>query len=128
MTNINGKFILTCPNCGAKQIYVGTGLTMEPLCCNCNNVLIAYTDQSTAEKIKTISNSLDLREEFGNSINRTLEDVVTSDEDIAAFVCEAYKHNNVFEMFTALTGRDIDDVIDRMEPLAVETSEQEAVE
>ena len=128
MTNINGKFILTCPNCGQKQIYVGTGLTMEPLCCNCNDYLDPCTNQTTAEKINTIYNSLDLREKFGNSINRTLEDVVTFDEDIAAFVCEAYKHNNVFEMFTALTGRDIDDVIDHMEPLAVETSEQEAVE
>lgn len=30
MNTINGKFILTCPTCGQKQIYVGTGLTSPP--------------------------------------------------------------------------------------------------
>ena len=127
MNIINGKFILTCPTCGQKQIYVGTGLTYPPLCCRCTTALEPCTDHTTAEKIKTIYSSLDLREEFGGSINLTLEDCCTADEDIAAFVCEAYKRNNIFEMFSALVGRDLDDIIDRMNPLPVE-SEREAEE
>ena len=127
MNNINDKFILTCPNCGQKQIYVGTGLAFQPLCCNCTADLEPCTYQTTAEKIKTIYNSLDLRDEFGGAINQTLEDCCTADEDIAAFVCEAYKRNNISEMFTALVGRDLDDIIDRMNPLPVET-EQEVTE
>lgn len=79
------------------------------------------------KKIKTIYSSLDLRIEFGNAINQALEDCCTADEDLAAFVCEAYQRNNIFEMFSALVGRDIDDIIDRMNPLPVET-EREAAE
>ena len=80
-----------------------------------------------AEKINTIYSSLDLRDEFGGSINQTLEDVCTADEDLAAFVCEAYKRNNISEMFSAIVGRDIDDIIDRMNSIPVET-EREAAE
>ena len=127
MNNINSKFILTCPTCGQKQIYVGTGLTYPPLCCRCTTALEPCTDQTTAEKIKTIYSSLDLRNEFGSSINQTLEDICTADEDLAAFVCEAYKRNSIFEMFSVLVGRDLDDIIDRMNPLPVET-EKEAAE
>lgn len=127
MNNINDKFILTCPNCGQKQIYVGTGLAFQPLCCNCTADLEPCTYQTTAEKIKTIYSSLDLRDEFGGSINQTLEDCFTADEDIAAFVCEAYQRNNISEMFSAIVGRDIDDIIDRMNPLPIKT-EQEAAE
>ena len=127
MNTINGKFILTCPNCGTKQIYVGTGLTYQPICYRCAADLEPCTNQTTAEKINTIYSSLDLRDEFGGSINRTLEDVYTADEDLAAFVCEAYKRNNISEMFNAIVGRDLDDIIDRMNPLQVET-EKEAAE
>lgn len=127
MNNINSKFILTCPNCGAKQIYVGTGLTYQPICYRCAADLEPNTDQTTAEKIKTIYSSLDLRVEFGNAINHTLEDICTADEDLADFVCEAYKRNNVPEMFTAIVGRDLDDIIDRMNAIPVET-EREAAE
>lgn len=127
MNNISSKFILTCPNCGTKQIYVGTGLTCQPICYRCAADLEPNIDQTTAEKINTIYSSLDLRDEFGGSINRTLEDVCTADEDLAAFVCEAYKRNNIFEMFSAIVGRDIDDIIDRMNSIPVET-EREAAE
>lgn len=127
MNTINGKFILTCPNCGTKQIYVGTGLTYPPLCCRCAADLEPNTDQTTAEKINTIYSRIDLCDEFGGSINRTLEDVCTADEDLAAFVCEAYKRNNISEMFSAIVGRDIDDIIDRMNSIPVET-EKEAAE
>ena len=127
MNTINGKFILTCPTCGQKQIYVGTGLTYPPLCCCCTTALEPCTDQTTAEKINTSYSSLDLRDEFGSSINQTLEDIYTDDDDLAALVCEAYKRNNIYEMFTALVGRDIDDIIDRMNPIPVE-SEMEAAE
>ena len=120
-------YVLTCPTCGQKQIYVGTGLTYPPLCCRCTTALEPCTDQTTAEKIKTIYSSLDLRNEFGSSINQTLEDICTADEDLAAFVCEAYKRNSIFEMFSVLVGRDLDDIIDRMNPLPVET-EKEAAE
>lgn len=121
MNTINSKFILTCHTCGQKQIYVGTGLTYPPICCRCTTALEPCTDQTTTEKINTIYSSLDLRDEFGGSINRTLEDVCTADEDLATFVCEAYKRNNISEMFSALVGRDIDDIIDRMNPIPVET-------
>jgi hypothetical protein len=127
MNNINPKFILTCPNCGTKQIYVGTGLTYPPICCRCTADLQPCTDQTTTEKINTIYSSLDLRIEFGNAINHTLEDICTADEDLADFVCEAYKRNNVSEMFTAIVGRDLDDIIDRMNTLPVE-AEREAAE
>lgn len=127
MKTINDKFILTCPNCGTKQIYVGTGLACQPICYRCAADLEPNTNQTTAEKIKTIYSSLDLRDEFGGSINLTLADCCTADEDLAAFVCEAYKRNNIYEMFSALVGRDIDDIIDRMNPLPVE-SEMEAEE
>ena len=123
MNTINGKFILTCPNCGTKQIYVGTGLTSQSICYRCAE---PNTDQTTAEKINTIYSSLDLRDEFGGSINRTLEDVCTADEDLAAFVCEAYKRNNISEMFSAIVGRDIDDIIDRMNSIPVETVREAA--
>lgn len=124
MNIINGKFILTCPTCGQKQIYVGTGLTYPPLCCRCTTALEPCTDQTTAEKIKTIYSSLDLRDEFGGSINRTLENVYITDEDLAAFVCEAYKRNNISEMFSAIVGLDIDDIIDCMNPIPVETEKE----
>lgn len=127
MNNINSKFILTCSNCGAKQIYVGTGLTYQPICYRCAADLEPNTDHTTAEKIKTIYSSLDLRIEFGNAINHTLEDICTADEDLADFVCEAYKRNNISEMFSTLVGRDLDDIIDRMNPIPVE-SEKEAAE
>lgn len=126
MNNINSKFILTCPICGTKQIYVGTGLTYQPICYRCAADLKPCTDQTTTEKINTIYSSLDLRDEFGGSINLTLEDVCTTDEDLAAFVCEAYKRNNISEMFSALVGRDIDDIIDRMDPIPVETVREAA--
>lgn len=124
MNIINGKFILTCPTCGQKQIYVGTGLTYPPLCCRCAADLEPNTDQTTAEKINTIYSSLDLRDEFGGSINRTLENVYITDEDLAAFVCEAYKRNNISEMFSAIVGLDIDDIIDCMNPIPVETEKE----
>lgn len=127
MNNINDKFILTCPNCGTKQIYVGTGLAYQPICYRCAADLEPNTDQTTAEKIKTIYSSLDLRIEFGNAINQALEDCCTADEDLAAFVCEAYKRNNIYEMFDAVVGRDIDDIIDRMNTIQVE-SERETEE
>lgn len=127
MNTINGKFILTCPNCGTKQIYVGTGITYQPIYYRCAADLEPCTDQTTTEKINTIYSSLDLRDEFGGSINRTLEDDCTADEDLAAFVCEAYKRNNIYEMFSAIVGRDIDDIIDRMNTLPVE-AEREAAE
>lgn len=126
MKTINDKFILTCPNCGAKQIYVGTGLTCQPICYRCAADLEPCTDQTTAEKIKTIYSNLDLRDEFGGSINRTLEDICTADDDLAAFVCEAYKRNNISEMFSALVGRDLDDIIDRMNTIPVETEKETA--
>lgn len=127
MNTINGKFILTCPNCGQKQIYVGTGIAYQPICYRCAADLEPCTDQTTTEKINTIYSSLDLRDEFGCSINRTLEDVCTADEDLAAFVCEVYKRNSISEMFSAIVGRDIDDIIDRMNTLPVEV-EREAAE
>lgn len=62
-----------------------------------------------------------------DELPETLEDVCTADEDLAAFVCEAYKRNNISEMFSAIVGRDIDDIIDRMNSIPVET-EREAAE
>lgn len=130
MNNINSKFILTCPNCGAKQIYVGTGLYTNPICCRCNSDMKACMTQTLDEEIVTIRNSDELCREFGYTIRNILENNLVVNEYLGKLVCDAY-HNGSKEaedMFCALTGLNLADVIACMEPVPVKTEKKEAAE
>lgn len=130
MNTINGKFILTCPNCGQKQIYVGTGLYTNPICCRCNNDMKACMTQTLDEEIATIRNSDELCREFGYIIRNILENNLVVNEYLGKLVCDAY-HNGSKEaedMFSALTGLNLADVIACMEPVPVKTEKKEAAE
>ena len=130
MSNINSKFILTCPNCGTKQIYVGTGLYTNPICCRCNSDMKACMTQTLDEEIATIRNSNELCREFGYTIRNILENNLVANECLGKLVCDAY-HNGSKEaedMFCALTGLNLADVIDCMEPVPVKTEKKEEAE
>ena len=130
MNTINGKFILTCPNCGQKQIYIGTGIYTNPVCCSCHNDMKACMTQTLDEEIAAIRNSDELCGEFGYKIRNVFENNLVVNEYLGKLVCDAY-HNGSKEaedMFCALTGLNLADVIDCMEPVPVKTEKQEAAE
>lgn len=71
-------YVLTCPDCGRKQIYVGTGLYQRPNCIDCDHELVPFTNQSTAQKLAVIARIPELQEELGFRISETMyEDSVT---------------------------------------------------
>ena len=62
-------YVLTCPDCGRKQIYVGTGLYQRPNCIDCDHELVPFTNQSTAQKLAVIARIPKLQEELGFRIS-----------------------------------------------------------
>ena len=120
-------YVLTCPDCGRKQIYVGTGLYQRPNCIDCDHELVPFTNQSTAQKLAVITRIPELQEELGSRILDTMyEDSVTEETLGLAVADTGYAavtdagHNSgiaAANMFTAIVNMDLDDLIDTMQPV-----------
>ena len=120
-------YVLTCPDCGRKQIYVGTGLYQRPNCIDCDHELVPSTNQSTAQKLAVIARSPKLQEEFGSRISDTMYEDSVSEETLGRAVADAgytavmdIRHNSgiaAANMFAAIVGMDLDDLIDTMQPV-----------
>lgn len=75
-------YVLTCHDCGRKQIYVGTGLYQRPNCIDCDHELVPFTNQSTAQKLAVIARIPELQEEFGFRISETMYKDFVTDETL----------------------------------------------
>ena len=125
--NDNPWYVLTCPECGCKQIYVGTGLYQRPNCIECDHELIPFTNQSTAQKLAVIARIPKLQEELGSRISNTMYEDSVSEETFGRAVADAgyaavmdAGHNSgiaAANMFAAIVNMDLDDLIDTMQPV-----------
>ena len=123
----NPWYVLTCPECGRKQIYVGTGLYQRPNCINCDHELVPFTNQSTAQKLAVIARIPKLQEELGSRISDTMYEDSVSEETFGRAVADAgyaaimdVGHNSgiaAANMFAAIVNMDLDDLIDTMQPV-----------
>ncbi len=123
-------YVLTCPECGRKQIYVGDGLYQRPNCIECDHELVPFTNQSTAQKLAVIARIPKLQEELGSRIFDTIyEDSVTeetlglavADAGYASIVDIGYNSGiAAANMFAAIVNMDLDDLIDTMHPVEEE--------
>lgn len=123
----NPWYVLTCPECGRKQIYVGTGLYQRPNCIECDHELVPSTNQSTAQKLAVIARIPKLQEELGSRISDTMyEDSVTEETlglavaDVGYAAVTDIGHNSgiaAANMFAAIVNMDLDDLIDTMQPV-----------
>lgn len=119
--------MLTCPDCGRKQIYVGTGLYQRPNCIGCDHELVPFTNQSTAQKLAVIARIPKLQKELGSRIYDTMyEDSVTEETlglavaDVGYAAVMDVGHNSgiaAANMFAAIVNMDLDDLIDTMQPV-----------
>lgn len=120
-------YVLTCPDCGRKQIYVGTGLYQRPNCIGCDHELVPFTNHSTAQKLAVIARIPKLQEELGSRIYDTMyEDSVTEETlglavaDVGYAAVMDVGHNSgiaAANMFAAIVNMDLDDLIDTMQPV-----------
>ena len=120
-------YVLPCPDCGRKQIYVGTGLYQRPNCIGCDHELVPFTNQSTAQKLAVIARIPKLQEELGSHIYDTMyEDSVTEETlglavaDVGYAAVMDVGHNSgiaAANMFAAIVNMDLDDLIDTMQPV-----------
>lgn len=123
----NPWYVLTCPECGRKQIYVGTGLYQRPNCINCDHELVPFTNQSTAQKLAVIARIPKLQEELGSCISDTMYEDSVTEETLGRAVADAgyaavtdIGHNSgiaAANMFAAIVNMDLDDLIDTMQPV-----------
>ena len=123
----NPWYVLTCPECGRKQIYVGTGLYQRPNCINCDHELVPFTNQSTAQKLAVIARIPKLQEELGSRILDTMYEDSVTEETLGCAVADAgytavmdVSHNTgiaAANMFAAIVNMDLDDLIDTMQPV-----------
>ena len=123
----NPWYVLTCPECGRKQIYVGTGLYQRPNCIDCDHELVPSTNQSTAQKLAVIARIPKLQEELGSRISDTMYEDSVSEETFGRAVADAgyaavtdIGHNSgiaAANMFAAIVNMDLDDLIDTMQPV-----------
>ena len=120
-------YVLTCPECGRKQIYVGTGLYQRPNCIECDYELVPFTNQSTAQKLAVIARIPKLQEELGSRISDTMYEDSVAEETLGRAVADAgyaavtdIGHNSgiaAANMFAAIVNMDLDDLIDTMQPV-----------
>lgn len=120
-------YVLTCPDCGRKQIYVCTGLYQRPNCIDCDHELVPFTNQSTAQKLAVIARIPELQEELGFRISETMYEDSVTDETLGRAVADTgyaavmdVGHNSgiaAANMFTAIVNMDLDDLIDTMQPV-----------
>ena len=123
----NPWYVLTCPECGRKQIYVGTGLYQRPNCISCDHELVPFTNQSTAQKLAVIARIPKLQEELGSRISDTMYEDSVTEETLGLAVADAgyaavtdIGHNSgiaAANMFAAIVNMDLDDLIDTMQPV-----------
>lgn len=123
----NPWYVLTCPDCGRKQIYVGTGLYQRPNCINCDHELVPSTNQSTAQKLAVIARIPKLQEELGSRISDTMYEDSVAEETLGRAVADAgyaavtdMERNSgiaAANMFAAIVNMDLDDLIDTMQPV-----------
>ena len=119
--------MLTCPDCGRKQIYVGTGLYQRPNCIDCDHELVPFTNQSTAQKLAVITRIPELQEELGSRILDTMYEDSVTEETLGLAVADTgyaavtdVEHNSgiaAANMFAAIVNMDLDDLIDTMQPV-----------
>lgn len=117
-------YVLTCPDCGRKQIYVGTGLYQRPNCIDCDHELVPFTNQSTAQKLAVIARIPKLQEELGSRISDTMYEDSVAEETLGRAVADTgyaavmdVGHNSgiaAANMFAAIVNMDLDDLIDTM--------------
>lgn len=120
-------YVLTCPECGRKQIYVGTGLYQRPNCIDCDHELVPFTNQSTAQKLAVITRVPELQEELGSRILDTMYEDFVTEETLGLAVADTgyaavtdVEHNSgiaAANMFAAIVNMDLDDLIDTMQPV-----------
>lgn len=120
-------YVLTCPDCGRKQIYVGTGLYQRPNCIDCDHELVPFTNQSTAQKLAVIARIPKLQEELGSRISDTMYEDSVAEETLGRAVADTgyaavmdVGHNSgiaAANMFAAIVNMDLDDLIDTMQPV-----------
>lgn len=120
-------YVLTCPDCGRKQIYVGTGLYQRPNCIDCDHELVPFTNQSTAQKLAVIARIPKLQEELGSRILDTMYEDSVTEETLGLAVADTgyaavtdVEHNSgiaAANMFAAIVNMDLDDLIDTMQPV-----------
>ena len=125
--NDNPWYVLTCPDCGRKQIYVGTGLYQRPNCIDCDHELVPFTNQSTAQKLAVITRIPELQEELGSRILDTMYEDSVTEETLGLAVADTgyaavtdVEHNSgiaAANMFAAIVNMDLDDLIDTMQPV-----------
>lgn len=123
----NPWYVLTCPECGRKQIYVGTGLYQRPNCIDCDHELVPSTNQSTAQKLAVIARIPKLQEELGSRISDTMYEDSVAEGTLGRAVADAgyaaimdAGHNSgiaAANMFAAIVNMDLDDLIDSMQPV-----------
>lgn len=123
----NPWYVLTCPDCGRKQVYVGTGLYQRPNCIDCDHELVPFTNQSTAQKLAVIARIPELQEELGSRILDTMYEDSVTEETLGCAVADAgyaavtdVGHNSSIaaaNMFAAIVNMDLDDLIDTMQPV-----------
>lgn len=120
-------YVLTCPECGHKQIYVGDGLYQRPNCIECDHELVPFTNQSTAQKLAVIARIPKLQEELGSRIFDTMYEDSVTEETLGLAVADAgytaimdIGHDSgiaAANMFAAIVNMDLDDLIDTMHPV-----------
>ena len=120
-------YVLTCPDCGRKQIYVGTGLYQRPNCIDCDHELVPFTNQSTAQKLAVIARIPKLQAELGSRILDTMYEDSVTEETLGLAVADTgyaavtdVEHNSgiaAANMFAAIVNMDLDDLIDTMQPV-----------
>lgn len=120
-------YVLTCPDCGRKQIYVGTGLYQRPNCIDCDHELVPFTNQSTAQKLAVIVRIPKLQEELGSRISDTMYEDSVAEETLGLAVADAgytaimdIGHDSgiaAANMFAAIVNMNLDDLIDTMQPV-----------
>ena len=120
-------YVLTCPECGRKQIYVGTGIYQRTNCIECDHELVPFTNQSTAQKLAVIARIPKLQEELGSRISDTMYEDSVTEETLGLAVADAgyaavtdIGHNSgiaAANMFAAIVNMDLDDLIDTMQPV-----------
>ena len=120
-------YMLTCPDCGRKQIYVGTGLYQRPNFIDCDHELVPFTNQSTAQKLAVIARIPELQEELGSRILDTMYEDSVTEETLGLAVADTgyaavtdVEHNSgiaAANMFAAIVNMDLDDLIDTMQPV-----------
>ena len=120
----NHPYFFTCPSCGCKLISVSSGVKAKPHCPECDysaNDAFVVKDRVMNEAMNVISDNAELAENFAETVKREIANDDGSYAHIGFHLANDIRNQSpASEVLLTLCGWNIDTLLDKTPPIAIE--------